>query len=32
MVSAAFSWYGATKPLFEKENGIKVNNEDYSKH
>ena len=32
MVSAAISWYGATKPFFEKENGIKVNKEDYSKH
>ena len=32
MVSAAISWYGATKPFFEKENDIKVNKEDYSKH
>ena len=27
MVSAAISWYGATKPFFVNENGIKVNKE-----
>ena len=31
-VSAAISWYGATKPFFfVNENGIKVNKENYSK-
>ena len=29
MVSAAISWYGATKPFFVNENGIKVNTENY---
>ena len=32
MVSAAISWYGATKPFFVNENGIKVNKENYCKH
>ena len=32
MVSAAISWYGAMKPFFVKENGIKVNKENYSEH
>ena len=32
MVSAAISWYGATKPFFVNENGIKVNKETYCKH
>ena len=32
MVSAAISWYGATKPSFVIENGIKVTKENYSKH
>ena len=32
MVSAAISWYGATKPFFVKENGVKVNKENYCKH
>ena len=31
-VSAAISWYGATKPFFfVNENGIKVNKDNYSK-
>jgi len=32
MVSAAVSWYGATKPFFVNNNGIKVNKENYCKH
>ena len=32
MVSAAISWYGATKPFCVNENGIKVNKENYCKH
>ena len=32
MVSAAISWYGATKIFFVNENGIKVNKENYCKH
>ena len=32
MVSAAISWYGATKLFFVNENGIKVNKENYCKH
>ena len=32
MLSAAISWYGATKPVFVNENGIKVNKENYCKH
>ena len=32
MVSAVISWYGATKPFFVNENGIKVNKESYCKH
>ena len=32
MVSAAISWYGATKPFFVNENGIKVNKDNYCKH
>ena len=32
MFSAAISWYGATKPFFVNENGIKVNKETYCKH
>ena len=32
MVFAAISWYGATKPFFVNENGIKVNKENYCKH
>ena len=32
MVFAAISWYGATKPFFVNENGIKVNKESYCKH
>ena len=32
MVSTAISWYGATKPFFVNENGIKVNKENYFKH
>ena len=32
MVSAAISWYGATKPFFVNENGIKVTKENYCKH
>ena len=32
MVSAAISWYDATKPNFVNENGIKVNKENYCKH
>ena len=32
MVSAAISWYGAKKPFFVNENGIKVNKENYCKH
>ena len=32
MVSAGISWYGATKPFFVNENGIKVNKENYCKH
>ena len=32
MVSAAISWYGATKPFFVNENGIKVNKENYCKY
>ena len=32
MVSAAISWYGATKPFFVNENGVKVNKENYCKH
>ena len=32
MVSAAISWYGASKPFFENENGIKVNQKNYCKH
>ena len=32
MVSAVISWYGATKPFFVNENGIKVNKENYCKH
>ena len=32
MFSAAISWYGATKPFFVNENGIKVNKENYCKH
>ena len=32
MVSAAISWYGAMKPFFVNENGIKVNKENYCKH
>ena len=32
MVSAAISWYGVTKPYFIKNNGIKVNKENYSRH
>ena len=31
MVSAAIPWYGATKPFFVNENGIKVNKENYCK-
>ena len=32
VVSTAISWYGATKPFFVNENGIKVNKENYCKH
>ena len=32
MVSAGISWYGATKPFFMNESGIKVNKENYCKH
>ena len=32
MVSAIIFWYGATKPFFVNENGIKVNKENYCKH
>ena len=32
MVSAAISWYGATKPFLENDNGITVNKENYCKH
>ena len=32
MVSAAISWYGATKPFIVNENGIKVNKENYCKY
>ena len=32
MVSAAISWYGATKPFCVNENGIKVNKKNYCKH
>ena len=32
MVSAAISWYGATKPFLENDNGIIVNKENYCKH
>ena len=32
MVSAATSWYGATKPFLVNENGIKVNKGNYCKH
>ena len=32
MLSASISWYGATKPFFVNENGIKVNKENYWKH
>ena len=32
MVSAAISWYGATKPFCVNENCIKVNKENYCKH
>ena len=32
MVSAAISWYGAMKPFFVNENGIKVNKENYCKY
>ena len=32
MVSTAISWYGATKPFFVNESGIKVNKENYCKH
>ena len=32
MVSAAISWYGATKPLLVNENGIKVNKDNCCKH
>ena len=32
MFSAVISWYGATKPFFVNENGIKVNKESYCKH
>ena len=32
MVFAAISWYGATKPFFVNENGIKVNKDNYCKH
>ena len=29
MISAAISWYGATKPFLENDNGITVNKENY---
>ena len=32
MVSAAISWYGATKPVFVNESGIEVNKENFCKH
>ena len=32
MLSAAISWYGATKPFFVNEYGIKVNKENDCKH
>ena len=32
MVSAAISWYGATKPFFVNENGIKVNKKNCCRH
>ena len=32
IVSAAISWYGATKPFFVNENSIKANKENYCKH
>ena len=32
MVSAATSWYGATKPFFVNGNGVKVNKENYCKN
>jgi len=32
MVSAAVTWYGATKPFFVNGNGIKVNKENYYQH
>ena len=32
VVSTAISWYGATKPFFVNENGIKVNTENYCKY
>ena len=32
LVSTAISWYGATKPFFVNENGIKVNKENYYKN
>ena len=32
MVSAAISWYGVTKPLLVKNNGIKVNKEIYCRY
>ena len=32
MVFAAISLYGATKPFFVNENGIKVKKENYCKH
>ena len=32
MVSAGISWYGATKPFFVSEKGVKVNGPVYHKH
>ena len=32
MISAAISWYGAKKPFFVNENGIKVNTANYFKY
>ena len=32
MVSAAISWYGAAKPSFVNNNGIKINKENYCWH
>ena len=32
IVSAAISWYGATKPFFVNENGIEIKKDNYCKH